>query len=425
MAAVGVISFLLISFTLPLNGLLGNLNPKASSHAIVNTNIYWGAFAENVPDDLSNITTLETDVGKKVAIISWYQGWAGPNATFDTTGMDLIRSHGSIPMITWEPWDTTTDINPSYSLSNIAKGNFDSYLTQYAKDAKTWGHPFFLRLAPEMNGNWNSWSEGMNGNQTGDYVQAWKHVHDLFAANNVTNVTWVWCPNADFTGSIPVSELYPGDNYVDWTCIDGYNWGGVNGIAWQSFSQVFQPTYNEIETVAPAKPLMIGEMGSAETGAPAGESKASWITDALQTQIPENFPQLKAMIWFNTNKETNWLIESSPTSQQAFAAAVKSPYYIDNQFLNLTSSIIQPFMQSVGSPLPTQIPMPSLLSMQPLPTLVPGDINDNGRVDIFDYNILIANFNKSGVGIAGDINNNNKVDIFDYNILVSDFGKQS
>jgi hypothetical protein len=29
-------------------------------------------------------------------------------------------------------------------------------------------------------------------------------------------------------------DYYPGDTYVDWTGVDGYNWGKGNG-GWQSF----------------------------------------------------------------------------------------------------------------------------------------------------------------------------------------------
>ncbi|MBI3576604.1 hypothetical protein HY086_01020 [Candidatus Gottesmanbacteria bacterium] len=56
---------------------------------------------------------------------------------------------------------------------------------------------------------------------------------------------------------------------------------------------------------------------------------------------------------------------------------------------------------------------------------IPGDLDNNGKVDIFDYNLLVANFGKTGVvGFTpADIDKNGKVDIFDYNILVGNFGK--
>jgi hypothetical protein len=49
----------------------------------------------------------------------------------------------------------------------------------------------------------------------------------------------------------------------------------------------------------------------------------------------------------------------------------------------------------------------------------PGDINDDGKVDIFDLSILLSNWGASG-GIA-DINSDGKVDIFDLSILLTNW----
>ena len=76
-------------------------------------------------------------------------------------------------------------------------GTHDAYIREFAEDARDWGHPFFLRFNWEMNGNWFPWSEGVNGNQPGEYVAAWRHVHDIFTEVGATNATWVWCPNVD------------------------------------------------------------------------------------------------------------------------------------------------------------------------------------------------------------------------------------
>lgn len=53
----------------------------------------------------------------------------------------------------------------------------------------------------------------------------------------------------------------------------------------------------------------------------------------------------------------------------------------------------------------------------------PADLNTDGKVDIFDYKLLVGNFGKTGSNITGDIDKNGKVDIFDYTILVENFGK--
>ena len=56
---------------------------------------------------------------------------------------------------------------------------------------------------------------------------------------------------------------------------------------------------------------------------------------------------------------------------------------------------------------------------------LPGDLNHDGKVDIFDYNPLVADFGKTGTPgfVPADIDKNGKIDIFDYNILVANFGK--
>ena len=108
----------------------------------------------------------------------------------------------------------------------MIEGHHDAYIREFAEAAKAWGHPFFLRFNWEMNGNWFPWSEGVNGNQPGEYVAAWRHVHDIFTQVGATNATWVWCPNVDPASKLhDLASLYPGDAYVDWTGLDGYNWG--------------------------------------------------------------------------------------------------------------------------------------------------------------------------------------------------------
>lgn len=50
----------------------------------------------------------------------------------------------------------------------------------------------------------------------------------------------------------------------------------------------------------------------------------------------------------------------------------------------------------------------------------PGDLNYDGKVDVFDLSILLSNWGASG-GVA-DINKDGTVDIFDLSILLSNWG---
>ena len=182
-----------------------------------------------------------------------------------------------------------------------------------------------------------------NGNLPDDFVPAWRHVHDIFTSVGANNATWVWCPNVEYTGSYqPLSTLYPGDAYVDWTCLDGYNWG-TN--PWKPNVWGLQPdvpaSYSKITgTIAPSKPMVIAETASTEYGG----SKAAWITDMLKTQLPLYFPKIKAFLWFEKWDERgyDWPIETSSTSKSAFATNIQLALYAANNFASLASGKIKP-----------------------------------------------------------------------------------
>ena len=152
----------------------------------------------------------------------------------------------------------------------------------------------------------------------------------------LTNATWTWCPNVD-PGNVmkPLAGQYPGDAYVDWTCLDGYNWNTPR----MSFSSLFKPSYDQITTqIAPGKPLIVGETGSTE----AGGSKAAWISDMFAV-LPTEFQQLRGLLWFDKFDDgQDWPIESSPAATAAFAAGIAAPRYTSNQFSAVSGGAIAP-----------------------------------------------------------------------------------
>jgi len=278
----------------------------------------YGSSYGDAPWDSNTWNLFQSHAGKAVSIVHW--GVPAPwTSSFNAqlTAHNLVVSHGDLSLL---------DMNSgSVPLADIASGKYDSYITTWAQQAKAFGHPFFLRWDWEMNGRWFSWgTTSTNQNTPATYVAAWRHMHDLFVQAGATNVTWVWCPNTVFSGSTPLTSLYPGDSYVDWTCFDAYNKGGTS---WISFSDLVTPTYTQLLQVAPTKPIMIGEMSSSELGG----SKASWITSALGS-LPSSFPKIRALVWFNwaiTENGTTWTwpIESSSSAQSAFANGVASSYF--------------------------------------------------------------------------------------------------
>ena len=305
----------------------------------------WG-FAANPPWDMRSLDAFEADAGgKQASILHFGQPWyvAGAAQPFYAAPLDAVRSRGAIPLVDWCSWNTSSGgsaTQPEFQLAGIIRGDHDPMIRAWAEGAKAWGKPFFLRFDHEMNGAWYPWSETANGNSTGEYALAWRHVHDIFTSVGATNVTWVWSPNVTSKRSQPLDGLYPGDAYVDWVGMDGYNWGPNpvrHAAPWISFARLFGPTYDTLGTLAPTKPVMIAEIGTSEYGG----SKARWIADALSASTLDAFPRIGALVWFNWAPEgVDWKIESSPAAQSAFATSIASPRYAGAEFGAITGSAI-------------------------------------------------------------------------------------
>jgi hypothetical protein len=339
------------------------LPTQSSAAEAAATPIYWGAYVNGAPFDMAPIDQFETRAGKKQSIVHWGEPWKmnGTMMGFQTEQMEKVRLRGQIPMLDWNSWNLGAPVDdPNFKLSRIYGGVYDAYITQWATDAKAWGHPFFIRFDHEMNGWWYGWSEQRNGNQPGDYVKAWRHVVDIFRKVGATNATWVWCINITDSRSTPIAQMYPGDNYVDWTAMDGYN-KATDAASWFSFDQIFSAhpwshknTYGELVALAPSKPIMVAETATSKTGGDAG----AWIKQML-ADLPTKYPQVRALVWFNWNAgdaSLAWPIESSAGQTAGFKAGIASSYYATNTFANLPAGPVKPIGGVVNSGPATSTP---------------------------------------------------------------------
>lgn len=317
----------------------------------------WGAWVDNEagqpPFDMDVQDEFEARVGKTASLIHWSSPWEasefcdGPSSYcgFRQAEFEAVRERGSIPFFSWAPnFFSWSGPGAPPSAREIANGAEDGYITAWAEAARDWGHPFFLRFAWEMNGDWFRWGVGefeqggeKFSNTPADYVAMWRHVHDVFAAAGADNVTWVWCPAVDPRGKYAsMAALYPGDAYVDWTCLDAYNWGRP----WISFEEVFGDSYAEVTgTIAPGKPLIIGETASTERNG----AKDEWI-EAMFSGLAASYPGVNGLLWFSVEGEGtgDWPIESSRRATDAFAAGIQSGLYAPAEFAEIETTPIPP-----------------------------------------------------------------------------------
>jgi hypothetical protein len=310
--------------------------------------LYWGAWLPDPePWRIWKVRAFERLVGKRESVVSFGLPFAYCPSShcslykFPGPTMREIRGHGAIPFISWSSQAVPAAAgSPSFSLAAIASGRYDSMISTFARAAKRWGHPFFLRFDWEMNGKWFPWGTGTHGNTAALYVTAWRHVHDIFTSVGATNASWVWCPNADAHHRLAdLPPLYPGDAYVDWTCLDGYNHGtfGPDNGGWMSFARIFGKTYREItRKIAPSKPMILGEVASTTYGG----SKPKWIARMFSV-LPTKFPQIRGLIWFERPQDGwRWPLTSSPAAEHAFARGVQSSAYVANQLCRLNEPLI-------------------------------------------------------------------------------------
>jgi beta-mannanase len=293
--------------------------PLANAHSIA-----LGIYRPSLPDDLSGLSSYEKAMGHPVSIVHWYAMWGGWKSAFSLTDLQAVSAHGSLPMITWEPWAGVAN-DPNWSLQQaILSGRSDAYIDSWAYGLAAYSQPVLLRFAHEMHDQPNyPWAVGVNGNTSADYLAAWRYVRGRFQQDGATNVKWVWNPQT--LGDAPEStylpayrSLYPGDDQVDYVGLDILNtgpeidWGAPD---WRSFSQLLANPYAAVTSVS-SKPLILLEVGSTEIGG----SKANWIADALG-DVLDQFPRLRAMVWFDVNKEQTWNLDSSAASLSAWDTA--------------------------------------------------------------------------------------------------------
>lgn len=275
----------------------------------------FGVGTPSGPASASELDEVTSLVGEAPSIVLSYKDF---NQAPPLSELDSVRARGALTLLTWEPWAWGGGTSqPAYALDRITAGDFDAYLQKWGQTLGNWGHPVMLRFGHEMNGDWYPWSEQTNSNGPGDYVAAWRHVHDTLTSAGATNITWVWNPNVPYPGAAEFGGLYPGASYVDAVALDGYNWGtSASWSTWVAPSELFGDGLSQLRALAPGKEIIIAETSSSEQGG----SKADWNASLISYLAAQD--DVTAVTWFNFNKETDWRINSSATSAEALRGAL-------------------------------------------------------------------------------------------------------
>jgi len=274
--------------------------------------MHWGAF---VPYGLAQTAKFEALVGRKMNLQAVFVGWNEDGGGFPLNYGPVVRDQGKTLVIFWEVLGKNeSPENPKYSHDSITTGRWDKYLASFAAEARLYRGPVILIPMPEMNGNWYPWSGSVNGNSPETFVAAWRHIHAFFVGIN--NVKFGWAVNSNSVPNTPgnaIPRYYPGDAYVDYVGVDGFNFAG-HPWPTASFREIFGDAIARLTRYG--KPIYIFSVASAQS-----PLKAEWIIDALGNQI-HRYP-VKGWIWFNTYKGvTDWRIDADPKVLAAFRQVI-------------------------------------------------------------------------------------------------------
>ncbi|ADG76075.1 glycoside hydrolase family 26 [Cellulomonas flavigena DSM 20109] len=308
------------------------------------TDRYFGLYTAQSPFSWAEFDEVSATVGVQPNLGGYFQGWDTP---FRPDAVERSWTKGVLPMVTWEsrPMEASNSqaTEPEYSLPRIIGGAFDDYLRQYARDVKALGLPVAIRLNHEMNGGWYPWGElgsngvQVNGNNRGDYVKMWRHVHDIFQAEGANeHVIWVWSPN--IVNNLPqrnvslayTASMYPGDEYVDWVGLSGYYRPPFAADQTATFSYTFDRSLKQLRAIT-SKPILLAEIGASETG---GGDKPAWVADLFRSLAKPENSDVIGFAWFHHTVTTisggqrvtnDWKITSREDSQRAFVDGIHAP----------------------------------------------------------------------------------------------------
>jgi beta-mannanase len=227
--------------------------------------------------------------GADIRVVEFYNPFPGP---FQRTEALQATKVGAVPLI---------QLNPrKASMTDVVAGKYDNVIRAYATAVKAFGCHIILSFGHEMNGWWYPW--GLPWTQPSDFIAAWRHIHDIFTAEGVQNVTWSWDPSHQYSqfkaGKVAslAAEWYPGNRYVDWVGLDGY----LNPS--QNFKEVFRRQVASIRSVAGSKPIYL-----AETGVAGNDAHAVQQIDELFAGLSSY--HLSGLIWFDQNRKQRWELQ--------------------------------------------------------------------------------------------------------------------
>ena len=254
-----------------------------------------------------------------------------------------ILNKTALPYIIWEP-QFRSDPN-AMNLESISNGEWDQVLAQWASVIKALEYPVLIAFAPQVNNNHYPWHLTRSTDTAQTYIDAFQYIVTFFRDLDTLNVYWVWeissQPNPKTIWN-NAQNAYPGDEYVDWICIYGQNFGTEHTWSkWQPLENIVANSLKEIQHYQ--KPIAL-RVHTTDVGG----SSQKWSNDIpmqLQSSLSsvqlliisqDNYKHIAQNSLFKANLDNFQKIKAYPTNPSTELPHLDLPIPI-----NLPQSITQ------------------------------------------------------------------------------------
>ena len=315
----------------PVDPLAINLN-HAKFELSVNGLAYVGATLNwDTANDLNIVrTSWESVMGTIPYIMRFELDWADIHtATSLDNKLVYLAQDALIPFVSLRIARTTDP-----GTKDIANGNKDSDIHTLAQKLKALNYPIFFSFEPDFNTT-SSRACVANGASALDYQNAWKRIYNIFVADGVQNVAFVWSPAFKSNPASPANAMdvyYPGDNFVDWIGL-----GCLFHDTWFHIANDFDKAVNFIKG---KKPIMITKLGVLDTVATTRVSpdpNVSGLSQELTLElffdaIERKYTTVKGVIYYNIDRSSTeqYELRHYTESLGAYASRTVGPRYIES-----------------------------------------------------------------------------------------------
>ncbi|MFG1779158.1 glycosyl hydrolase [Micromonospora sp. NPDC049051] len=270
---------------------------EVSSRLVPSCGAWWGMYSPTSASDGwdhgAAVAEVEAQVGRKFDVVHRYHDFsnAGSNGAFPDVYQRQQMREGRLMFFAWE--SRIFSSGTVLTWQDVYSGRYDATIDAVAGRIRDTGVPVFMGFDHEPE------DEPAKGSDA-DFVRAWRHVHDRFAAAGAHNAVWVWTMMGWSGHYDRYVGLYPGDRYVDWVGYDPYNFHVcTGGKVWKSPATTIGGFYRWLDEnrLGAGKPRMLAEFGT-NFDAADPDAKRRWFEEfpaALKAH-----PKIKAAIYFNS-----------------------------------------------------------------------------------------------------------------------------